>query len=241
MTQYHTWSQLKAPDDWKQAEIPQAAGHYQLAAVDANGELVTVPHAPAGNQPAETVEQLEQGRVAYKGVLYIGKASNLHERFWHLVESWLTNTQPPSNPHESRKKWNKDPALQNQYPVGQMRCRFLAEGKVKSGQRLEGAAEEYHNIIWGPDDDARRTGQPTPAALVSLEASELMKYETCMGHLPPLNTKPADRPADVPPRLTVEEDSHEIRLADDAIEMGDPESEDVKRTIEEYRKRNSAG
>lgn len=229
MTQYNKWSEMKRPDEWTQADIPSSAGHYQLLAVDTDGELVVLDPQVVASSP-EANERLAAARTDYAGVIYIGKASDLHDRFWKLVRSWRSSNRT-SQVHESRKTWDASKDLQAKFPANRMRCRFMPLGHTHAGKRLSTEAKKVHDAFSVPDDDARKTNQPTAAAIMTNEASELIKYVKCMGYLPPLNTKPPDRP-DALPDAPEQPSSSELQEIDNAIEMGDPDGQDVRRAID---------
>ena len=193
MTQYNTWSELKSPNDWVLDDISIAGGIYQLLSVNDEGHPIVL-ESVAKDLPQDIKNA---GEKLYAGVIYIGKAGDLHKRFWKLVRSWKTQNST-SQPHESRKTWNSDKTLQTLYPINNMRCRFMAIGHTKAKDRLSEDAKIYHDNLFGKDDDGRKTNQPTAAAVAVNESSELMKYEKLMGKRPPLNKKGADRPDVLP-------------------------------------------
>lgn len=192
-----TESDWKRPDEWTDNDVPETPGFYLLRCLDGSDTPIRAIFTPALLWDQDMKQRIQLAANELDELIYVGKAANLRKRFWHtLVQSWWSGK--PANPlHESRKNWNNLLRLQQQFPLKGMQCKFVEIGSKPMKSKLSDRAQELSDILGWTEKDARKTNQPTPAAVQGAEASKLFKYILCFRKPPPLNIKGPDRPGQI--------------------------------------------
>lgn len=214
-------SDWRAFDLWKEADVPNLPGVYFVRCVGSNGQPILTDFTPNPAWDSVTAGRMTSYAYTHMELLYIGKAADLRQRFWEkLVQSW-TLSKPL---HPSRVNWSKRPNVRNKCANGFMQGKFIITGRTgmnKSTLDVDQfatdlkAVQDTGNVKAHVDflknnkaklvqffgkamnwsqTDARKTSQPTPAAVMVEESSLLMNYLMAFGRLPPLNVKGPDRP-----------------------------------------------
>jgi len=171
------WSTLKSPSEWREGEIPSASGVYERIAVDINGDKIAFPIAYNG--PDQTIrDRMQRYAGQMHGVIYVGKASDLSERFGNLASTWASKTTP-SDSHGSRKKWDLSSSLQLKYPCERMMCRYLALGSDMSHVEIHRVAPEFKDVFF--PEDARKSDNPQTAVATVEENRLFREFGRCFG------------------------------------------------------------
>lgn len=195
------WSQWSTPDNLRKDDIPPSPGVYQLA-VFRNDKRAMI-------HSATTNERLLAAESEYLGVVYIGKAVCLSERFWHLVQSWTSGT--PVVRHGSRKNYNQDHrGAQGIFLPDQVRCRCKPMASVnwvkfrderKAGLKSGAKWQEQLNAIWSDSGTLSKDLAKRPpggeedsmcqSAIVTFseEGQLLKKFKTIYDCMPLLNKR----------------------------------------------------
>ncbi len=122
----NVWTPWESPAVWPKeslAHVPPSPGICTVRRVDPNGDPVRLPVILADPSVQATPVDLAKRAEGWQGVVYVGKAVDVQNRFALLVNSWVPN--PPSKPHTSRENWDqKDAAFRAQYPPDEMQVRF---------------------------------------------------------------------------------------------------------------------
>ncbi|NLX24264.1 MAG: DUF2934 domain-containing protein [Phycisphaerae bacterium] len=199
------WSDWKSPNDWKQEDILPSPGVYQLA-VFRNEQQAKL------YSPTTSNCHLLRKEPHYQGVVYIGKAICLQERYWLLVQSWCSGTSVPR--HGSRKTYNQNHLeAKERFCPGEVRCRYkpLASmnwvefrEKLKLGLKPGASWQQQLHALWPdsgtlpkglgekqPNSDEDRLIQ-SAIATFSEEGNLLGAFNKIYGIPPLLNKRPPE-------------------------------------------------
>ncbi len=136
------WSDLKKPNGWKTKLIQSSAGIYQVVFCDDQGNPQEVPsNLQFTNLNIFNQIDNKRGCHQFKGVLYIGKAKNLKDRFSLLCRSWVN--QPKSDKlHGSRVTYNQNHDIQKVIPLKSIYLRFFRIGTSYTGTKQRNLTKE---------------------------------------------------------------------------------------------------
>lgn len=209
------WSGWKAPDDWRKRDIPPSPGVYQLA-VFRDGQRATIRTAPRDpSYLPEEVDRLAAIEESNRGLVYVGKAICLDDRFWRLVRSW--QMIPTSQLHDSRKTYNQNHRqVQSIFQPSEARCRYKRLSVFNWRTRMKGEIAKLREELW--PDSGQGHERPSAVATFSAEGTMLKEYLKWFRELPLLNKKGAE---DFGPPATDEEIEvlwHELERFDDALD-----------------------
>lgn len=212
------WTPFKKASEWKRGDIPRHPGLYNVIAVDSNDQTIAWP-TPSGTDPASVKRADRVLRKEFPGVLYVGKACNLQDRFWKLIRSWSDSKKMPSDCHGSRETWDSSPAFKGSYPFTQMRFRCMPVSG-SDWKKLKAAAEEggLESILAGVPGTDTPLGHdrtfPVVEHLSIREYQAIARYHQYAGALPALNRIAGEHPGDLPDQAWwLQHQSEQQRLA----------------------------
>jgi len=185
--------------EWERKEIPCRPGLYQLVAVDEHGEPLKDTDG-GGSQQCERVSRAFQNR--YAGVLYIGKACNLQDRFWKLIQSWKSVNKPPSTCHGSRKTW-EELSLKTKYPLDRMRFRYMPISSTNWKKMKQLAKQDgIESLLAEVPTGTRSLGHDrsfAPVEHLAIKEYQMLKgFHRLTGRLPWLNRIHGEHPGGFP-------------------------------------------
>jgi len=183
------WTKWMDPNTVQQSEIAPAAGIYELLSVDIEDRPLqfnsVTPIALGVNQ---------DDIIGLQGVLYIGKADDLRDRYWKFVQSWQTGSSVDG--HGCRtKKYEPDAKIQRDFPLSCLRVRHMP---IVEHSQSDDHAEQVRKALI-PYDVQRRTRNvelianpgmsPNPRNDYAsyVEGEHLRLFVKCFGSLPILN------------------------------------------------------
>lgn len=195
---YGTWRGWRTPLAWTAQDIA-ALGHrpgvYLVRAMTQQGKPVEFPVTLSAGGARATAEDLQQRAAFLQGVLYVGKAVDLTNRFGSLAASWQNS--PPTRKHTSAHNYLlEDAAFRTQFPATLMELNCMPIGSkdwsdksLSSG--LLGLPQEWfwrNYPHWTQGHGSSEMDQ-TCAATIDKERSMMCMYRQAFGDFPPLNKK----------------------------------------------------
>lgn len=246
---YGTWKPWRSPADWTAARIAgleHRPGVYMVRAITAPQTPVEFSVVMSGG--GATPEELKKRATPLQGVIYIGKAVDLTNRFGTLAFSWQSN--PPVGAHTSARNYlRKDAAFRQQFPADkiELRCMPIGTKDWTDKALAEGLLDISQNWFWQhyphwTQGHGNSDMDQTCAATISAEQSLLCLYYKVFGDFPPLNIR---QPNMIGAKL---DDAWLAKLnmlgmdpaeddpaADAAVEMLDAGGAEAKAIIEKHR------
>ena len=219
----NVWSRWTDPDSWHRSSVPESPGVYQLAVFRQGRRERMDSVTPKAEWPPERLDRIQAVDKEYRGIVYIGKAVCLKERFWRLIRSW--QLVPTKNLHDSRDTYNKNHRnSQGLFGPREVRCRYkqlstINWPKLRSRQRAAKNPNDIASLLtfmW-PDSGQDRS-KPSAAATFSMEGRMLDTYECWYGNRPLLNKAGAEVLGSKPTESWLEQYFLEQELFDDILD-----------------------
>lgn len=250
---YGLWNSWRSPAEWTRdriATLGHRPGVYMLRSIHSTDKPVEFPLAVWTDGSGAAANDLTTRAHSLQGVLYIGKAIDLIDRFGLLVKSWQTD--PPTPGHTSAKNYfGKDVGFQQHFPASkvELTCKSIGskdwtDAALADG--LLGISQDWfweHYPQWTQGHGSSQMDQ-TVAAAIENERALLCLYRKVFGKFPPLNV---DTPKDYDAQLDQEWLDLYLKFdfdpakydpeADAKVEMGALDSPEVRKLIAEDRQK----
>lgn len=225
-------------------------GVYLLRAIASAGKPIEFPVVLGAGGSGATAGDLAKRAALLQGVLYVGKAVDLNDRFGKLAASWQTD--PPTPAHTSAENYlRQDAAFRQQFPASKVEITCMAIGSKDWTDKvladgLLGLPQDWfwrHYPHWTQGHGNAQMDQ-TVAAAIDTERSLLCLYRMILGDFPPLNL---DTPNCIGAKLDhawleslfkhdIDPAKHDPQ-ADAEVDMDDPDSPEVRKLIAADRQR----
>ncbi len=150
---------------------------------------VTLGSGGSGAAP----EDLAKRAAWLQGILYVGKAADLNDRFGKLATSWLTDPLTPA--HTSAVNYlQEDAAFRQQFPATKVEiaCKPIGSKDWTDKALAEGLLDLPQDWFWQnypywTQGHGNAQMDQTVAAAIDTERSLLCLYRMVFGDFPPLN------------------------------------------------------